>query len=198
MDYLKTLIIYRKWRTGMKRKIVIVATIFGIAVSIFLMVLCIFQKHVSITDLILEIFASFMGFGLALIASEISEKIKEYSERVNLLSNIYKELIVVKNTIEKIDPNLCWIKPLKVPYLKSSIQTQKIALLSSKKYDKIHNNLLELEDLIEDYNLWHELLTKSTAYSGGNRTFIITNETQEIGKDIICHIENILTGLSKF
>ncbi len=165
----------------MKNWIVIIVVICGVILFTFNMVK---NEEISLADVAIEIFASFAGFGLALLADAISDGIKENNERIQLLSNIKDEMIKVKTDINEIQQNLCWINPIKTPYLKSSIHTQKIALLSKSPYELIHKQLLDLEDLIDDYNAWHNLLTQGIVYSGNNSINITDNIL--LIKDRIC------------
>ena len=183
----------------MKKKLsvwcVILLIIIGILLALFYMKE---DNQTTLSDLLIEIFSSFLGFGLALVANDISDVIKTNNECLLLITNLHTELLNVKTALEDIDENLCWINPIKIPYLKSSIQTQKIALLSNKPYDTIHTRLIELEDTIDDYNAWHKLITESVAYSNGNKNRDISGKIHEIKESITSKIDSLIIEITKY
>lgn len=154
------------------------------------------NNAVSWADLFIEIFASFMGFGLALVADELSDNAKLSSDRDQLIANIRDELIMTQNTVDNLDVSLFWINPIKIPYLKSSLQTQKIALLCDKPYDIIHKHLLELDDLVEDYNAWHGLITQSAVINGVQ--IELSNKIEDLKKELINKIDLVISELNEF
>ena len=169
----------------MKKIIKVAIFIFFISLLITCVALYIvFDVSIELSDLYTEAIAAFFGFGAALVGSEITERIAENHEKKQLLDELQKELRILQKELPKINPSALKITPLKAPCLKNTIKSQKIALLSSNGYTDIQRQLLQLDEIIDDYNEWNKLVATGVVVSGRNYSSAVSSELDKLKSNI--------------
>ena len=152
----------------------------------------VFDVSIGLSDLYTEAIAAFFGFGAALVGNEITERIAEIHERKHLLEELQKELCTIQKELPQINSYDLKITPLKAPCLKNTINSQKIALLSSSRYIGIQRQLLQLDEIIDDYNEWNKLVATGVVISGRNYSNAVSSELDKLKESISQKIDKTI------
>lgn len=158
-------------------------------------------------DLGLDLFVTTIGFLLALFGEAAYGKIKELEDARQCINDIKKELIDIKEVIQKVNPEKnIYIDPIKTPIWDGITNTNKIQLLvklqqynKKKKNDEgiWYKNIFLVYNQIKEFNKWCNLLTNLIVEQGTNNNYTqaIINELKNMKENIF--LKNSVDNIKK-
>lgn len=129
---------------------------------------------------ILDLLATFLGFGLAILGEKITDKRKTRIATKELRELIIEELKKLYSEVAVFNVETLDVNPLKIPSWKSAINTGQLSLFSFET----RKRLFSVYNMIEEFNAWCRVHT-NYYFEQGKQNELLIKEIDRIKTNLL-------------
>lgn len=135
-------------------------------------------------SILLELFAAFLGFGLALLGERITDKINTHNAIKEQKKLLKEELEKVLNDLKAYNIETLDVQPIKTPVWDSAINTGHVSLFD---FDT-RNILFRTYNFINEFNSWC-LIHTNYFFEKGDKNSMLIKEIGRIKNELLSDIQ---------
>lgn len=133
----------------------------------------------------IDLFVTFLGFGLAILGERLTDWLKTHSDTIALKKLIKEELKKVLNDLESFSEETLDVQPLKIPSWESAINTGQVSLFDFTT----RNKLFLVYNTINEFNSWC-LVHTNYYFEKGNQNKLLIKEINKIKNRLLSNRKN--------
>lgn len=136
-------------------------------------------------QLLLDLFVTFLGFGLAILGERITDRINAHRSAKELKILLKEELEKVFYDLKKYNEETLDVQPLKIPSWESAINIGQVSLLD---FDT-RNTLFRIYNSIKEFNSWC-LVHTNYYFEKGKKNRLLITEIIRIKKELLSDLND--------
>lgn len=140
------------------------------------------------TSILLELFAAFLGFGLAILGERITDKINTRNAIKEQKKLLKEELEKVLNDLKAYNIETLDVQPIKIPVWDSAINTGQVSLFDFNT----RNILFRTFNFINEFNSWC-LIHTNYFFEKGEKNQLLIKEIGRIKEELLSDIQTAIS-----